>query len=72
MSKIKKSVHFISLGCPKNLVDTEMMLGTLNKDGYAVSEAAEEVETIINRDCSMYFWVSRRFKTRPLGLDKVY
>ncbi len=51
MSKIKKSVHFISLGCPKNLVDTEMMLGTLNKDGYAVSEAAEEAETIIINTC---------------------
>lgn len=24
----------ISLGCDKNLVDTEMMLGLLNKDGY--------------------------------------
>ena len=26
----------ISLGCDKNLVDTEMMLGLLNKDGYTL------------------------------------
>lgn len=31
-----------------------------------------EIETIINRDPSMYFWVARRFKTRPLGEPSVY
>ena len=32
----KKKVHFISLGCPKNLVDSEIMAGTLMNDGYDV------------------------------------
>lgn len=50
-TKVKKSVHFISLGCPKNLVDTEMMLGALNKEGYSVVDSAEKAETIIINTC---------------------
>ena len=37
----KKKVHFVSLGCPKNLVDTEMMLGSLVKDGYEITDQAD-------------------------------
>lgn len=33
-SQVAGKVHFISLGCPKNLVDSEIMAGTLMKDGY--------------------------------------
>ena len=51
MSKNEKSVHFISLGCPKNLVDTEMMLGSLNQDGYKIKEDAADAETIIINTC---------------------
>ena len=36
----QKKVHFVSLGCPKNLVDTEIMLGSLMRDGYKVVEDA--------------------------------
>lgn len=46
-----KTVHFVSLGCPKNLVDTEMMLGALGRDGYRVVENAEEAETVIVNTC---------------------
>lgn len=46
-----KRVHFISLGCPKNLVDTEMMLGALDKKGYKVTDDAEAAETIIVNTC---------------------
>jgi len=46
-----KKVHFISLGCPKNLVDSEIMLGHLLKEGYAVTEASEEADTIIVNTC---------------------
>jgi ribosomal protein S12 methylthiotransferase len=51
MAKENKSVHFISLGCPKNLVDTEMMLGSLSQDGYKVVEQPEGAETIIVNTC---------------------
>ncbi len=46
-----KKVHFISLGCPKNLVDSEIMAGTLLKDGYEVVGEAEEAETVIVNTC---------------------
>lgn len=50
-AKTEKSVHFISLGCPKNLVDTEMMLGALSKQGYSVTDDASTAETIIVNTC---------------------
>lgn len=47
----KKKVHFISLGCPKNLVDSEIMAGTLMKEGYEVVAKADEAETVIVNTC---------------------
>ncbi|MFZ3230167.1 MAG: 30S ribosomal protein S12 methylthiotransferase RimO [Pseudobdellovibrio sp.] len=46
-----KKVHFISLGCPKNLVDSEIMAGTLMKDGYEVVADAEGADTVIVNTC---------------------
>ncbi len=46
-----KKVHFVSLGCPKNLVDTEIMLGSLMRDGYQVVEDASEADTVIVNTC---------------------
>ncbi len=46
-----KSVSLISLGCPKNLVDSEVMLGILKKDGYAYSPNPEEAELIVVNTC---------------------
>lgn len=50
-SVINKKVHFISLGCPKNLVDSEIMAGTLMKDGYQVVSEAEDADTVIVNTC---------------------
>jgi len=47
----KKKVHFVSLGCPKNLVDTEIMVGTLMKDGYEVTTNESEADTIVVNTC---------------------
>lgn len=44
-------VHFISLGCPKNLVDSEIMAGTLMKDGFQVVSDENEAETVIVNTC---------------------
>ncbi|MEI8124258.1 MAG: 30S ribosomal protein S12 methylthiotransferase RimO [Parachlamydiaceae bacterium] len=44
-------IHFISLGCPRNLVDSEVMLGILLKAGYEVSEALEEADYIVINTC---------------------
>lgn len=46
-----KKVHFISLGCPKNLVDSEIMAGTLMKDGFHVVGEAEEADTVVVNTC---------------------
>jgi len=46
-----KKVHFISLGCPKNLVDTEIMVGTLMKQGYEVTANEQEADTVIVNTC---------------------
>ncbi len=46
-----KSVHFVSLGCPKNLVDSEIMAGTLMKEGYRVVGDPEEADTVIVNTC---------------------
>lgn len=44
-------IHFISLGCPRNLVDSEVMLGILMKSGYEVSENLEEADYIVINTC---------------------
>jgi len=47
----ENKVHFISLGCPKNLVDTEIMVGTLMKDGYKIVADEDEADTVIINTC---------------------
>jgi ribosomal protein S12 methylthiotransferase len=47
----QKRVHFISLGCPKNLVDSEIMAGTLMKEGYEIVGEPEEADTVIVNTC---------------------
>ncbi len=41
----------VSLGCDKNLVDTEMMLGLLNKDGYTFTDNEYEADVIVINTC---------------------
>ncbi len=45
-------VSLISLGCPKNLVDSEVMLGLLQAAGHEVVEAAEAAEVVIVNTCA--------------------
>ena len=45
------AVGFISLGCSKNLVDTEMMIGLFKKHGYTIVNDAKEAEIIIINTC---------------------
>lgn len=48
----QRSVFFVSLGCAKNLVDSQVMLGMLKNDSYALANAPEEAEVIIINTCS--------------------
>jgi ribosomal protein S12 methylthiotransferase len=46
-----KKVGFISLGCPKNLVDSEVMMGRLKQEGYEITADASEAETLVVNTC---------------------
>jgi ribosomal protein S12 methylthiotransferase len=45
-------VGLISLGCAKNLVDAEIMLGTLMKDGVEITNQAESADVVVVNTCS--------------------
>jgi len=45
------NVHFVSLGCPKNRVDTEVMLGHTAEAGHTLVEAPEAAEVIVVNTC---------------------
>src|SRR6266566_1218889 len=45
-------VGFVSLGCPKNLVDSEVMMGMLTQAGAELVSRAEDAETIVVNTCS--------------------
>jgi ribosomal protein S12 methylthiotransferase len=47
----EKTVHFISLGCPKNRVDSEIMLGTAHDEGFRHVSDASEAEVIVVNTC---------------------
>ena len=51
LSKKIQSVAFVSLGCPKNLVDSERMLGLLAEDGLAITSDASEADAIVINTC---------------------
>src|ERR1700757_2394798 len=45
-------VGFVSLGCPKNLVDSEVMMGMLAQGGAELVSSAEDAEVIVVNTCS--------------------
>jgi ribosomal protein S12 methylthiotransferase len=47
----KKKVYFVSLGCPKNLVDSEIMLAKLNGADYEITDRPEAADTVIVNTC---------------------
>ncbi|MCD8070558.1 MAG: 30S ribosomal protein S12 methylthiotransferase RimO [Akkermansiaceae bacterium] len=46
------SVGFISLGCAKNLVDSEVMMGTLQREGFVVTEEPDLADVVVINTCS--------------------
>src|SRR6266545_7410329 len=44
-------IGFVSLGCPKNLVDSEVMLGTLARQGYSFTAQKEDADVIVVNTC---------------------
>ncbi|MEM6295602.1 MAG: 30S ribosomal protein S12 methylthiotransferase RimO [Myxococcota bacterium] len=47
----QRKVYFVSLGCPKNQVDTEVMLGVVRDGGHRVVDSAEEADTLVVNTC---------------------
>ncbi len=47
-----QKVGFVSLGCPKNLVDSEVMMGLLARAGAELTERAEDADVIVVNTCS--------------------
>jgi len=45
-------VGFVSLGCPKNLVDSEVMMGMLQSGGAQITSRAEDADIIVVNTCS--------------------
>lgn len=60
----KGTYAFVSLGCPKNLVDSEKMLGSLSLDGYALVSEPEGADFVIVNTCG--FIESSRAESRSV------
>lgn len=45
------NIYFVSLGCPRNLVDSEVMLGLLVREGYEVCQTLEDADFIVVNTC---------------------
>ena len=45
-------IYFVSLGCDKNLVDSEKMLALLTKEGYELTDEPEQAEIIVVNTCA--------------------
>jgi ribosomal protein S12 methylthiotransferase len=47
-----KRIHFLTLGCPKNQVDSELMLGTLTRDGHEVVLDPDAADVLVVNTCA--------------------
>ena len=51
MTPAPRKVYFVSLGCPKNRVDSEVMLGAMDQAGHRLVTAPDEAEVIVVNTC---------------------
>lgn len=51
MSEERSKIGFVSLGCPKNLVDSEVMMGQLARHGYELTTDREAADVIVVNTC---------------------
>lgn len=52
MSSASQRIYFVSLGCPKNQVDTELMLGQVQAAGHSLVEAPDGADVIVVNTCA--------------------
>ncbi len=51
MTSVPRSIYFVSLGCHKNRVDSEVMLGSLAEAGHVLVQQPDEAEVIVVNTC---------------------
>lgn len=61
------AIYFISLGCPRNLVDSEVMLGILLQAGYSVALTLQEADYIVINTCG-FLQTSRQESLEQVAL----
>lgn len=52
MASAAQRIYFVSLGCPKNQVDTELMLGQVEAAGHSLVEEPEDADVIVVNTCA--------------------
>jgi ribosomal protein S12 methylthiotransferase len=52
MASAVKRIYFVSLGCPKNQVDTELMLGQVEAAGHSLVQAPDDADVIVVNTCA--------------------
>lgn len=52
LNKLNRNIHIISLGCPKNLVDSEVMAAILERDGNRIVSLEDEADIILINTCA--------------------
>jgi len=52
MASAAQRIYFVSLGCPKNQVDTELMLGQVEAAGHALVDAPDDADVIVVNTCA--------------------
>lgn len=52
MASAAQRIYFVSLGCPKNQVDTELMLGQVEAAGHSLVDAPDEADVIVVNTCA--------------------
>src|SRR5438270_658876 len=62
-----KKIGFISLGCPKNLVDSEVMMGQLRQSGYEITSDASEADTVVVNTFCFIPQMRGHFRSRRFG-----
>ena len=64
-------VHFTTLGCPKNQVDSELMLGMLARAGHEVTEQVEGAECLVVNTCAFIDRAREESVNTILGLAQL-
>lgn len=59
---MNKKIHFVSLGCPRNLVDSEVMLGLILRDGFEITALLKEADYLVVNTCAFLASARRESK----------